>query len=77
MHAIPLTIKLEGQGGVIETIGKSYIEVAKEGQGSGSFFVVLPKSAVKERKTTIKLGFYQGDTKISESETNFLGPVGL
>ena len=75
MKAVPLTVKLEQNNGTIETIGKSYIEVEKEGQGSGSFFVILPKKAVQQRTTIIKLGFYQGDKKISESKTNFLGPI--
>lgn len=75
MKAVPITVKLEGGEGTIETIGKPYIEVAKEGQGAGAFFVVLPMSRIHERKTIIKLGFYQGDKKISESKTNFLGPV--
>jgi len=75
MKDVQLTIKLEDGNGSIETIGKPYIEVEKEGQGSGSFFVVLPKSRVHQRKTIIKLGFYQGDKKITESKTNFLGPI--
>jgi polyferredoxin len=75
MKMIPLTIKLEGGKGRIESIGKDYVEVAQEGQGSGTFFVILPKSALKERKTTIILSFWEGDKKISESKTNFLGPL--
>ena len=72
---ITLTIKLEDGNGTIETVGKPFIEVEKEGQGSGSFFVVLPKSRVHQRKTSIILGFYQGNKKITESKTNFLGPI--
>ena len=75
MKDVPLTIKLEDGNGRIETIGRSYIQVEKEGQGSGSFFVILPKSSVHQRKTIIKLSFYQGDKKITESKTNFLGPI--
>jgi cytochrome c oxidase accessory protein FixG len=75
MKMIPMTIKLEGSNGRIESIGKDFVEVAKEGQGSGTFFVILPKSSVHQRKTTITLSFWQGDQKISESKTNFLGPI--
>ncbi|MEI8075679.1 MAG: cytochrome c oxidase accessory protein CcoG [Bacteroidota bacterium] len=75
MKMIPLTIKLEGGNGRIENIGKDYVEVEQEGQGSGTFFVVLPKSALHQRKTSITLSFWQGSTKISESKTNFLGPI--
>jgi cytochrome c oxidase accessory protein FixG len=72
---IPLTVKLEAIPGHVEIVGKPYIQVVKEGQGSGSFFVVLPKTMVKDRKTELKLGLYNGDRKISTVETSFLGPV--
>ncbi len=72
---VPLLIKLEDGNGKIETIGKPYITVAKEGQGSGSFFVVLPKSRIHQRSTHIILGLYQGNVKISDAKTNFLGPI--
>jgi cytochrome c oxidase accessory protein FixG len=73
---IPLTVKLEQKGGNVEIIGKSYITIAKEGQGSGSFFVVLPKSEIHQRKTELNLALYEGDKKITVLKTNFLGPVG-
>lgn len=75
MKDMPVTIKLEGENGRIETIGKNYIKVVKEGQGSGSFFVILPKSRITKRSTPIKLDFYQGSKKITDTKTNFLGPV--
>jgi len=75
MKMIPMTIKLEGSNGRVVPIGKEYVEVAQEGQGSGTFWVILPKSEIHERKTTITLSFWQGDKKISESKTNFLGPI--
>ena len=75
MKMIPMTIRLEGGNGRIESVGNANIEVAKEGQGWGNFFVILPKSAIHSRKTTITLSFWQGDKKITESKTNFLGPL--
>jgi cytochrome c oxidase accessory protein FixG len=72
---IPLSIQLEGGNGSIQTIGKNYIKVEKEGQGSGSFFVILPNKIITERKTTIQLGLYEGNKKISIISTNFLGLV--
>jgi len=75
VNEVHLTIKLEGGNGNIETIGKPYVLVAKEGQGAGSFFVVLPKSGIMGRKTSIQLGLYDGDRKISVMKTNFLGQV--
>jgi len=72
---IPLTIKLEDGKGKIEIIGKPHIDIAKEGQGSGSFFVVLPKTHLTQRKTEVKLGLYEGEKKIEDVKTVFLGPV--
>lgn len=68
-------IRLSDEQGKIEIIGNSYITVAKEGQGSGSFFVVLPKTRIHSRKTEVKLDLYSGAEKIVTLETNFLGPI--
>jgi cytochrome c oxidase accessory protein FixG len=75
LEEIPLAVRLESAAGTIEVIGKPYIHVVKEGQGSGSFFVVLPLKDVHERKTKIKLGLYEGDNKLLDITTSFLGPV--
>lgn len=72
---IPLSIRLEGIDGKVEVIGKPTIHVVKEGQGSGSFFVVLPRKSIRERNTKIKLGLYEGDRKIASSSSSFLGPI--
>lgn len=72
---IALTVKLEDAEGNIQIIGKPYINIESEGQGSGSFFVVLPKKMIHDRKTTIRLGLFEGNKKISDVKTSFLGPV--
>jgi cytochrome c oxidase accessory protein FixG len=76
LQDVPLLIRLESGQGEVAIIGKPYIPVVKEGQGSGSFFVVLPKSMIKARKTELQLGLYEGNKKIATVTTNFLGPVG-
>lgn len=71
---IPLTLKLENAPGyIIEAEGKEIL-VEKEGQGKGSFFIVLPKTFIKERKTKLDIGLYQGENKITSLSTNFMGP---
>lgn len=71
---IPLTLRLEGvPGSIIEAEGKE-IFVEKEGQGKGSFFVVLPKNYISKRKTSIRVGLYEGEKKITTIKTNFMGP---
>lgn len=75
INDIPLELKLEGIPGNIEVIGGRSIHVVKEGQGAGSFFVVLPVSAIKTRKTEIQVALYGNGKKIDVISTNFLGPV--
>lgn len=72
---IPLTVKLDDHNGSVEIIGKPFIQVAKEGQGSGSFFVVLPANKIHQRKTKLKLALYEGSKKVGVITTSFLGPV--
>ena len=75
ISAIPLTIRAEDAKGRIQIIGRPFIDVHAEGQGAGSFFVILPKNFTHKRKTEIKLGLYEGDKKIAVMKTNFLSPV--
>ncbi len=72
---IELSIRLADGRGKIEIIGMQYIPIEKEGQGSGSFFIVLPNTHIKNRKTELVLDLYEGDKKIASMKTNFLGPV--
>ena len=72
---IPLTLRLENTPGqIIEAEGRS-IAVPREGQGRGSFFIVLPGKIITERKIKLRVGLYEGDKKITTLKTNFLGPV--
>lgn len=74
---IPVTIQLEGLPGRVQVIGSTgMVHVKEEAIGSGSFFVILPKNAIKVPKSKILLGVYDNGKKIDEVKTNFLGPVG-
>lgn len=75
LERIPLTIRLENGNGNIELIGDQHIIVKEEGEGSGAFFIVLPRSGIHERKTSLRLGLYAGSKKIDVVKTNFLGPA--
>ena len=75
IRQIPLRVKLEEISGKIEIIGGETIPVKKEEEGSGNFFVVLPRDLISNRKTVIRLGLYEGDQKIDDIRTNFLGPL--
>lgn len=72
---INLTLKLENLPGTLTVPGNGTIPLPKEGQGSGSFFITLPKSVVKDRKTELEIGLYDGDKKIDTQSSNFLGPI--
>ncbi|MDX2048388.1 MAG: cytochrome c oxidase accessory protein CcoG [Chitinophagaceae bacterium] len=74
MKDISLSLKLEeAPGRIIEAEGGNIL-VKKEGQGKGSFFIILPKSFVSNRKTELQVGLYEGNKKITSIETNFMGP---
>jgi hypothetical protein len=75
-HAIPLELVLEGSPGQVEIIGGRTVNLKKEDEGGGTFFVVLPKKMIHARKTAIRIGLYQGGRKIDVIKTNFLGPLG-
>ena len=75
IKAEQVMIKLDGGDGKVEVIGKPYIALEKEGQGAGSFFVILPKSRIHSRKTEIKMDLYEGNEKMVTLKTNFLGPA--
>ncbi len=74
MNDIPLTVLLEDGDGNVQLVGKN-INVQKEGQGSGSFFITIPKKRIQQRKTVLKIGLYQGDKRIDIVKTSFLGPL--
>jgi cytochrome c oxidase accessory protein FixG len=76
VHSIPLHLKLEGMSGRIEVIGgHNTVTVRDGGQGSGSFFVILPADIIHERKLPLQIGLYDGSKKIDVIKTNFLGPI--
>ncbi len=74
INNIPLTVKMEKGNGKVVMVG-DVIHVQSEGQGAGSFFVILPKTEIHNRKTDLILGLYQGNKKIEVLKTSFLGPV--
>lgn len=75
IDSIRLQLKVEDMNGRVQVIGKPYVMVKESGQGSGSFFVILPRNMIKKRKTNINLGLYINDKKVQTVKTSFLGPV--
>ena len=75
IRPVPLEMRIENRNGRVQVIGDKGITIRKEDEGSGNFFIVLPRKEIRERKTRIHLALYDGPTKIDEIGTNFLGPV--
>lgn len=77
VRQMPVSIRLEGIPGRIQVIGNNNsVNLKEEAIGSGTFFVILPKSIIKQPKSKIVLSLHDGDKKIELVKTNFLGPVG-
>lgn len=69
-----LTFKPENFEGRIELIGGKALLVPKEADVSGIMFIYIDKKNIKDRKTKLKIGVYEGDEKIDVISTSFLGP---
>jgi cytochrome c oxidase accessory protein FixG len=63
IQSIPLTVKLENTPGSIQMVGNAQVQVLKEGQGAGSFFILLPRNVITNRKTELRLGYIKAIKK--------------
>ena len=76
---IPVTLRLEeeaGPNGTIQLVGASEIHLKDEDKANGTFFVILHRKFLTERKIKLQIGLYEGDKKITTLSTNFASPVG-
>ncbi len=69
-----VTLKPENFEGSIKLVGETKIIVPKDGITAGTMFIYMNNSAIKNRKTPIKIGVYEGNVKINTITTSFLGP---
>jgi cytochrome c oxidase accessory protein FixG len=72
-----VTLRLEGeyeQSGKVSMIGNSKVHLNREDQAAGSFFITLPKKALKQRTVKLQVGLYEGENRITTIKTNFTGP---
>ncbi|RQO30070.1 cytochrome c oxidase accessory protein CcoG [Taibaiella sp. KBW10] len=70
-----LTLQLEDRQGTIAMVGKQEITMKPESQGASNFFIVLPRSALQNRKEKLKVGVYQNGKLVLYLKTTFLGPM--
>ncbi|UKJ05924.1 cytochrome c oxidase accessory protein CcoG [Solitalea lacus] len=75
-HQLPIQLKIENDGinAEIKMVGKSLVVKAEETENS-TFFIILPQSAINKRKTSLRVGIYNGNKKLETINTSFLGPL--
>lgn len=72
---LQIEVRLADVRGRIQMAGSPMIKMAKEAQAAGTFFIVLPKENIKERKTIIRLAIFENGKEVATTKTNFLGPA--
>ncbi|HSK13351.1 MAG TPA: cytochrome c oxidase accessory protein CcoG [Phnomibacter sp.] len=70
---IVVEMKVDNFPADIRYIGHEILRTPAEGQAEATFFIVLPKSAIRERDSRLQLGVYQNGKKIYTVKTSFLG----
>jgi cytochrome c oxidase accessory protein FixG len=71
---IEFSLKLENLPGEIELVGSGGLKVKKEDYSHLQFFVKLKKEDIKNWKTEVKIGIYEGAKKIKTIQAKFIGP---
>ncbi len=71
---IDFSLKLENLPGEIELVGSGKLNVKKGDYAHLQFFVKLNKQEVKNWKTEVKIGVYEGNIKIKTIKAKFIGP---
>ena len=69
-----ISFKLISHAGEIKLIGHADFQLNKQDLISGTLFIEIPKSKLKEAKEKIKIGVYSKGKLIETTKTNFLGP---
>jgi cytochrome c oxidase accessory protein FixG len=71
---IDFSLKLENMPGEIELVGSGRLNVKKGDYSHLQFFVKLNKQEIKNWKTEVKIGVYEGNVKIKTIKAKFIGP---
>jgi cytochrome c oxidase accessory protein FixG len=69
-----VTLKLENIEGELQIVGDT-LKVAGEGYKTQPFIIKIKPEFIKQRKTPIEIGVYEGDKKIKTAKTTFMGPA--
>lgn len=68
------TIHLATPGGKLLFAGSPDLTLDAAGMSEGTVFIIIPKSALNRRKTTLTLSVYQGKNKLEDFKTTFMAP---
>ena len=69
-----ISLKPEDFDGEVKLVGENTLKVPKENFAAGSMFIYVNENEIKNRKTFLKIGVYDGNKKIKTITTSFLGP---
>jgi len=69
-----VVLKAENFDGVIKLVGENKFIIPKNGYTVGTMFIYMNENEVKNRKTLLRIGVYEGTHKINTITTSFLGP---
>ncbi len=69
-----LTMVAENFDGTIKLVGERKFIIPQNGYTLGTMFIYINSEQIKNRKTILKIGVYEGKEKISTITTSFLGP---
>ncbi|OJU75999.1 MAG: cytochrome c oxidase accessory protein CcoG [Bacteroidetes bacterium 47-18] len=72
-----ITLDLADRQGHIEMVGSKSITLLPADRAGSSFFVILPKSAIRARKNDIQIAIYKNGQHVQTASTTFLAPVKL
>jgi cytochrome c oxidase accessory protein FixG len=73
-QTIKPSIRLENPKGKLLFAGSPDLTLDAAGMSEGTMFIIIPKSALNRRKTTLTLSVYQGTKKLEDFETTFMAP---
>ncbi len=69
-----VTLVAENFKGEIKMVGENKFVIPKNGYTVGTMFIYMDDQEIKDRKTVLRIGVYEGKDKISTITTSFLGP---
>jgi cytochrome c oxidase accessory protein FixG len=74
LESIPVELRMESGIGKIKLVGKP-LRLMPDSKTESEFFIILPKTAIQQRKTILIVEMYSKGKKLQKIKTSFLGPI--